>query len=357
MSYLLHRLLGRTYRAEADDNDTGAEDRGDNFVSDEDDTDQLAAAMAAAEADALKKAEDEAAKKADEEAAAAPKKGADDKDDDKKDDDKKDDEGVKKPEDKEVRIPKARLDEVTRRAKERADADAKRIADLESRIGRAKETASITEIDEKIATLEVEYAKHLADGDIDKASASMRQIRMLERSVVSSQAAAIGQNAKEAAKEELRMDAIVADLEAKYPVINPDADGYDADVAKDILDLQDALIARGERPAKALERAAKLTFLERGITQANTKGGAPEKETPKDDDKTAELKAAERKVAQLKKNLEANKQQPAPLKALGVDSDKAGGGLTEKKVSELTMEEFDALPESTKARMRGDIAA
>lgn len=352
MSYLLHRLLGRTYRAEADDNDTGAEDRGDNFVSDEDDTDQLAAAMAAAEADALKKAEDEAAKKADEEAAVTPKKDADDKDED-----KKDDEGVKKPEDKEVRIPKARLDEVTRRAKERAEADAKRIADLESRIGSAKETASLTEIDEKIATLEVEYAKHLADGDIDKASASMRQIRMLERSVVSSQAAAIGQNAKEAAKEELRMDAIVADLEAKYPVINPDADGYDADVAKDILDLQDALIARGERPAKALERAAKLTFLERGITQANTKGGAPEKETPKDDDKTAELKAAERKVAQLKKNLEANKQQPAPLKALGVDSDKAGGGLTEKKVSELTMEEFDALPESTKARMRGDIAA
>jgi hypothetical protein len=55
----------------------------------------------------------------------------------------------------------------------------------------------------------------------------------------------------------------------------------------------------------------------------------------------------------IKKNLDTSLRQPGSLKPMGADSDKRGekGGLPD--VAKLSEEEFDALPESTKARMRG----
>ena len=44
----------------------------------------------------------------------------------------------------------------------------------------------------------------------------------------------------------------------------------------------------------------------------------------------------------------------ALMDILGLDSDKLGATSTTPDVNQMPREEFDALPESTKARMRGD---
>lgn len=60
------------------------------------------------------------------------------------------------------------------------------------------------------------------------------------------------------------------------------------------------------------------------------------------------------KVTNIKKNLEAAKQIPPDNKDKGENSDKGGDVEDGSAVSEMTMEEFDAIPESTLKRLRGD---
>jgi hypothetical protein len=57
---------------------------------------------------------------------------------------------------------------------------------------------------------------------------------------------------------------------------------------------------------------------------------------------------------QVKKNLDTQARQPASMRDVGMDSDKAGvkGDID---VSKLSADEFAALPESTKAKLRGDL--
>jgi hypothetical protein len=61
----------------------------------------------------------------------------------------------------------------------------------------------------------------------------------------------------------------------------------------------------------------------------------------------------DRKEAATAKNIAAAAKQPASTKDAGIDSDQAGV-KDNVDASSLTSEEFDALPEATKSRMRGD---
>ena len=56
-----------------------------------------------------------------------------------------------------------------------------------------------------------------------------------------------------------------------------------------------------------------------------------------------------------KKNIATAGKQPASLKEAGMDSDKAGQTKELPNVSNMTYEEFSALPASTKSKMRGDM--
>ena len=86
-------------------------------------------------------------------------------------------------------------------------------------------------------------------------------------------------------------------------------------------------------------------------------GPSAGKDADKDADKERGLAAGkgdDRRKAQVEKNLDTSKRQPASMKDAGKDSDAAG----ERKidVASLTMEEFAALPESTRRKLRGDDA-
>ena len=80
-------------------------------------------------------------------------------------------------------------------------------------------------------------------------------------------------------------------------------------------------------------------------------GARPEPETGKG--LAAGKVAQDRKQAQVEKNVDTAKRQPASMKETGIDSDKAG--VTAKvDYTKLTAEEREALPAATRARLRGD---
>jgi len=69
----------------------------------------------------------------------------------------------------------------------------------------------------------------------------------------------------------------------------------------------------------------------------------------------AAAKGVDRKTAAVAKNLDASKRQPASSKSLGADSDKYGQNAPTPSAEDMSYEEFSALPESVKAKMRGDL--
>ena len=68
----------------------------------------------------------------------------------------------------------------------------------------------------------------------------------------------------------------------------------------------------------------------------------------------AAAKVPDRKAEQVKKNLEVQAKQPPSMKDVGLDSDKLGEKAM-PNVAQMTLEEFNALPATTKARLRGDM--
>ena len=68
-------------------------------------------------------------------------------------------------------------------------------------------------------------------------------------------------------------------------------------------------------------------------------------------------KGTDRKEAAVAKNLDAANRQPASTKKAGADSDKHGQTAPTPEADQMTYEEFSALPDSTKAKMRGDFVA
>jgi len=76
-----------------------------------------------------------------------------------------------------------------------------------------------------------------------------------------------------------------------------------------------------------------------------------------DDTKSTALSAAkgsDRAKQQVAKNLDTTKRQPASMKEVGEDSDTRGQRAADPDVADMSFEEFSALPDATKARLRGD---
>jgi hypothetical protein len=146
--------------------------------------------------------------------------------------------------------------------------------------------------------------------------------------------------AKEAAKEEIRYDATVSNLEALYPEINPDADEYDSDAVDEILTIHKGLVAQGLPASLSIQRAVKYVL------------GAPTQDEDRGD--VLQDKGLQRTTEAKKRNVEAAKKQPANTAKVGADSDKLGGGVDASTVMKLSQEEFAKLSDDALAKMRGD---
>lgn len=324
-------------------------DRGSDFTGELPDVEDGAAALARekAEEDARKQAEEDAKtqaaeKKAEEDKAAVPEKK----------DDKPEGEADPEPKDaaRDPMIPKARFDEVARKARER---EAELQAELAAERAKHAVTASsetVKALQGEIDRLDAAYAAALKDGETDDAAKLMKDIRAKERELAKAETGVESQNvavAQAQAAEQAVFDLTLKGFEEQYPEMNPDPanDAYDQAKVDAIVTLMQGYVAAGQPRTAALKAAMALL--------APTLKGHTAPVTDAKTDKQKEVEA-ERRAAAAKKTAQALEAQPASLKDAGLDSHKAGGGIDEAAIDKMSEEEFDALPDSVKARMRGD---
>lgn len=317
----LNKFLFRTLMAPADDDGaaSGGADRGDDFIPTDDADDAAAAEAAAAEA-----AEAEAVAELARDAAGKFTK--------------------KDKEDSGPVIPKARFDEQIAKERTRAEAAERRAAELEKAAAQVTRNIDVQKAVEDVADLRKLERKALLDGDEDKAAALSAQADRLNRQIAIAESGNMTAQAKDEALENMRFDLTIERMEEKYPELNTANDAYDQDLVDDILDKQRGLIER-ERlsPSKALAKAVESVMARRPAAPASDKGGL------------AAAKPGEtRKGAAVAKNLDAAARQPGSLKDVGIDSSKAGQTRATPNAADMTHEEFIALPEATRAAMRGD---
>ena len=249
---------------------------------------------------------------------------------------------------KEARIPKSRFDEAVGKEREAREAAERRAAELERRLQETasqKEQAQQTEqLEAEIDKLEEKYQELLLDGNTKEASQVMRQIRHMERQIATAEAEARATQRTAQTLEAERLEVSIARLEADYPEFNAESESYDPDLVSLVLAKQKALISNGVSPSKAMAQAGEEVakrFIAREEAKDDAKGLA--KATQNDRQKQA-----------VEKALAAQKSQPASMKDAGLDSDARGEkGLPD--VSSMTADEFDALPEATKARLLGNV--
>ena len=232
-------------------------------------------------------------------------------------------------------VPKSRLDEVLAKQK----ALQKQLDEL----NQAKTEAASEAPEYDFASKEAEYQQLVLDGETEKATALRNEIRTAEKEQIMFE---VQQSTTQNIQQSTEVQAIQAkavELETKYPIFDVNSAEHDEDVLKEALELRDAFMAQGFEGPYALERAVKttLTMHKPELLEVETVV------TP--DPKVAELNK-KKQTAKVTKKIEASQSQPPSMKGEGASSrgDKA------VDLTKLSQKEFDALPEETLRRLRGD---
>lgn len=259
-------------------------------------------------------------------------------------------EEVEAPRDEKGRfIPKERFDEAVGKERDARTAAEQRLATLEAELKSRQvvqtQGVEIDKIEAHISALEEQHATFLLDGDGKKAAELMREIRHAERQIAKIEMQQDSGRITAHAIEAERVEYAIATLEAEHPEFNPDSEEFDEDLVELVLAKQQRLIqTENLAPSKALVKASQDVLKKLGAkpAQDDAKGLAAAKA------------GQDRKSAQIAKNLETQKRQPASMRDSGMDSDKAGQGVEGIDPTKLSYDEFVALPDSTKAKLRGD---
>ena len=118
-----------------------------------------------------------------------------------------------------------------------------------------------------------------------------------------------------------------------------------ADIQKEVIDLRDAFMVQGYEAADALRKATNYTLAAQApevLNPAETKESKPSK-------KVQDI-TQKKKRATVQKKLEAAESQPPELQG----ESNADRGEATIDVNKLSEDEFNALPEETLRRLRGD---
>ncbi|WP_158892412.1 MULTISPECIES: hypothetical protein [unclassified Pseudomonas] len=129
--------------------------------------------------------------------------------------------------------------------------------------------------------------------------------------------------------EAQQYQATCAEIESKYPKLNANGAGFDEDALDQVVGLTQVYVGRGMTRSEALQKAASAVM--------------PAAAEPA----TAPRKPGEMTREQIQRNLDrANRQPPLPTEGTGQ--------RVKVDVSRLSDDEFEALPEAERRRLRGD---
>ena len=237
-------------------------------------------------------------------------------------------------------VPKARLDEVLSKQK----ALQKQLDDMKA----AQEVAESAPEEYDFATKEVEYQTLVLDGEADKAAALRQEMRKAERDQMAFEmrqemTQTVNQNQQATA-----LQTAASDLEANFPVFDQNSEVYNAEYTQEVIDLRDAFITQGHGAVEALSKAANFVVKSYDLVEAPAEEGSTlggQKAPAVQQDEVA------RKRSQVSKKLKAAEAQPPELPG----ESSANRGDKGLDVTSMSEEEFNALPEATLKRLRGDI--
>jgi len=225
---------------------------------------------------------------------------------------------------KEPMIPKSRFDEVLAKQK----ALAKKLEEITNPVQTISESPTY-DFDVK----EVEYQEHVLNGESQKATSLRKEIRQAEKEQMMFEVQSQMGKTVEQSTEVMALQAKATELATKHPELNETHASFDEVKTQEVLDLRDAFMVQGFSGADALDKASKYIM--------GSPVAAPV--APKVDPQIAQKK----KVANTTKKLQAAESQPPAM---------AGKTKVDKKVEVdlLSSDEFNALPDETLRRMRGD---
>ena len=229
---------------------------------------------------------------------------------------------------KEPMIPKKRFDEVL--AKQKA---------LQKQLEEATNPQEKVEAlpDYDFQAKELEYQQHILNGEGEKAAELRSEIREQERQTMLYEVQQqLGQTVQQST-EAAALQAKALELQAEYPVLDENHVSYDEVKAQEVMDLRDAYMIQGFQAADALQKATTLLMPAKEVESAPS--SAPDPVIKKAQEK--------KKAANVDKKIKAAESQPPEMK---------GKNKVDKKIDIdlLSTDEFDALPEETLRRMRGD---
>jgi uncharacterized coiled-coil protein SlyX len=308
-----------------DDLPAGA-DNGDDFVptSDDVDTDVV-------------ETETEADAEAEVEAEAEAEAEAEVEEEDDADTDAEEEVPAKGKKDSNPMVPRQRLNkEIQKRQQLEA-----RIRDLEtqSAVPPAAAPAPVKEAVKPNAEAIGTMFSAVLDGDEAKAQTTLEQIltefgdRVVTQALAQSKDVAEGTYSRNQELNELRTAA--AEVTEQYPEFDQNSAEVDMGLTEEVLALRDSLIDRGEKPAAALRRAAKLVALENGITARGKADLAkpPVQSKPKD----------------VAKQIAKATQTPGRLKGEGAKNKEV-----KLDIMKLSDDQFGKLSRDALAKARGD---
>lgn len=233
-------------------------------------------------------------------------------------------------------VPKSRLDQVlarARKAEEQLRAQAKQEAEANP-----ADDGEAYDFDAK----EREYQELVLEGEADKAVALRKEIRAEERKLFTQDATKQTSQTNTQARIQEKLLEVAAEIEAEYPVFDPNSPTYNEALTDEVMDLRDGFINSGKHTAigalsKAVEVVAKMN---------NLKSVSEEAESAKEQIKGGK-KPGKKTVAE---KVKAANQQPSQMPG------KRGENRDAKiDIASMTEEQFDALPESTLRELRGDV--
>lgn len=241
-------------------------------------------------------------------------------------------------ESKKPMVPKTRLDEVL--AKQRA---------LEKQLDAmkaAKQEPEAAPDEYNFSDKEVEYQNLLLDGESEKAARLRTEIRQAERAQIEYELSSKFEKQYDQNQQLTALQQAAAELEASFPVFRQGSDSYNEQYTNEVVELRDAFIVKGENAVAALSKAAKFVVREYDLDPVSES-----KPSLSDTSSKSIVDEVAKKRAEVSKKLKAADKQPPELPGEGSGS----RGEQPLDVSQLSEEEFDALPEATLRRLRGDV--
>ena len=240
------------------------------------------------------------------------------------------------PEKKETKspmIPKSRLDEVLAQNK----ALKKRIAQTEEAEKAAEETPNAYDFDAK----EEEYMDAVLDGDKDKAKAIRKEIRQAEATKMETELTRdIETKVTRNSTANAVQDAASA-IEEAFPIFDANSDQFNKELTDEVNKYMTGFISSGQNPVEALEEATTYVLQKNNMLDSSTVADVPALGQAKE----------QKQRSQVSKKLKAADAQPPELPG----ESSAAKGEKALDVNNMTPEEFDALPDATLKRLRGDV--